>query len=73
MKILKWRDEEGNTLLHIAISKNQTQASSFPSSKMKIQTIVKSVLTKIQLIKEQSQFGEKPYKLIIYIYIEYEF
>lgn len=51
MKILKWRDEEGNTLLHVAISKNQTQASSLPASKMKIQTIVNSVLTKIQLIK----------------------
>ena len=51
MKILKWRDEEGNTLLQIVVSKNQTQASSLPSSKMKIQTIVNSVLTKIQLIK----------------------
>lgn len=35
MKILKWRDEEGNTLLHVAVSKNQTQASSLPASKMK--------------------------------------
>ena len=31
-KILNWKDEEGNTILHIAVSKNQTQASSLFSS-----------------------------------------
>ncbi len=30
--ILNWKDEEGNTILHIAVSKNQTQASSLFSS-----------------------------------------
>jgi ankyrin repeat protein len=27
-KLLNWQDEEGNTVLHIAVSKNQVQASS---------------------------------------------
>lgn len=31
-KLLNWQDEEGNTVLHIAISRDQSQASSFRSS-----------------------------------------
>jgi ankyrin repeat protein len=29
--LLNWEDEEGNTVLHIAVSNNQPQASSLPS------------------------------------------
>jgi len=29
--LLNWKDEEGNTVLHIAVSNNQPQASSLPS------------------------------------------
>ena len=36
--IMKWKDDDGNTVLHIAVSKNQTKASSLYSSTMKIQT-----------------------------------
>ena len=37
-KVLNAWDQEGNTVLHIAVSKNQTEASSFHFSIMKIQT-----------------------------------
>jgi ankyrin repeat protein len=31
-KVLNWKDEEGNTVLHVAVSKNQPQANSLHSS-----------------------------------------
>ncbi len=37
-EVLNAWDQEGNTVLHIAVSKNQTEASSLHSSIMKIQT-----------------------------------
>ena len=40
-KILNSKDEKGNTVLHIAVSKNQIQVSSLQYSIMKIQTLIK--------------------------------
>lgn len=44
-KILNWKDEEGNTVLHIAVSKKQTEVSYLRYSIMKIQTNIDLVLT----------------------------
>ena len=41
-KILKWKDVEGNTILHIAVFKNQTQASSLLSLVMIFNSKLKS-------------------------------
>ena len=47
-KILNWKDEEGNTVLHIAVSNKQTQVRSLQYSIMKIQTNINLVLTQYE-------------------------
>jgi ankyrin repeat protein len=46
-EILDRKDEKGDTVLHIAVSKNQTEASSLHSSIMKIQINIYLMLNKI--------------------------
>ena len=47
-KILNWKDEKGNTVLHIAVSKEQTEVSSLLCSIMKIQTNINLVLAQYE-------------------------